>query len=221
MELQSNQKSYHSQISRNIQLLKEFLLRHNIIPHETHQEVNFSLAPTYLQVAIDRMISEYLQVCEDLEKNQEPFLNSRRALWSFLKLKKFTFHEDLFPKIEENDCIEIYDLNGIQLFRSFDFFKICSYSIEEILVHPFHELFYREPEISSLVMKQFQEIIEGKLTCVQKPIYPEHWVTELKAKTPRATYMIPGVIAPLKQANNMKAFVHTFQVVSSNKTSAS
>lgn len=61
------------------------------------------------------------------------------------RYKMIAADDDVFSRISSEDFIEIYDAQGIQIYRSWSFFKFCRYSIDEVLTKSWGEL-YERPE---------------------------------------------------------------------------
>jgi hypothetical protein len=93
---------------------------------------------------------------EDLNQEQE-----------FKYLKQFLFryklsavNEEVCSRISSDDFIEVYDSQGIQIYRSWNFFKFCRYTIDQVLTKSWGELYERpefvEKKLLSLMPKLFQ-----------------------------------------------------------------
>lgn len=88
-------------------------------------------------------ISAYLQILsQDItprrERRDYEIERLKCALAAFkLKLKD----GDFFNKIGEQDYIEFYNHRNIQIYRSVKFFSLCSYSLLDLSVNPWDELY--------------------------------------------------------------------------------
>lgn len=51
--------------------------------------------------------------------------------------------DDFLDLINDGDLIEIYDVRCTQIYRSWTFFKVCSYSLTDLSVYPFDMLYER------------------------------------------------------------------------------
>jgi PAS domain-containing protein len=50
---------------------------------------------------------------------------------------------DLFDKLEDGDVVEIYDRDENQIYRNLQFFRVSSYTFEDLMHYRLHELFGR------------------------------------------------------------------------------
>lgn len=79
--------------------------------------------------------------------------NNKSLLWTTIKVLKLKPKiESLIELIEGEEIMEIYDLNGIQIFRNLRFLELCNYPIEMILTRPWHELYARSPSIKKQIL---------------------------------------------------------------------
>ena len=81
-------------------------------------------------------------VSEAIEKGINP-MRDLQLTWYALRQLGLMASGDLFQVLEDTDCIEIYTSEGVQLYRNFQFFEYCSYSLEELMTYPFYELYER------------------------------------------------------------------------------
>lgn len=100
--------------------------------------------------------------------------NDRDLLsYAFKKLKLATpgdVTSRIFSSLEPGDLIEIFNSDGVQLYRSFSYFAFVQYSLVELSRHSFEELWDTE----SWVMREFNDvrrrIFSGKERGVVAPI---------------------------------------------------
>ena len=76
-------------------------------------------------------LQTYVEICEDTIRNGYD-LSSLQIVWHALKKFSLRAPFNLFENIKETDVIEIHNLEGIQIFRNFNFYSFCSYTIEEL-----------------------------------------------------------------------------------------
>lgn len=68
--------------------------------------------------------------------------------------------DSVLERIGKDDFFEIYDHQGIQIYRSWSFFKFCRYSIDEILTQSWSEL-YNRPEFVTKKLLSLIPLIFG------------------------------------------------------------
>ena len=92
-----------------------------------------------------RNLKKYISMYSStLEERIEPE-NEAQLLWYALAQWKLTPTSDIFTKIKETDYIEVYNTDNLQIHRSFNYFQLSSYSVEDILVYPWTDLYERDP----------------------------------------------------------------------------
>lgn len=91
-------------------------------------------------------------------------INEKQSLWSSLKLLGLRPTSDILDIIGPEDSVEAYDIGGIQFWRNFKFFEVCSYTLEEMFSIPWHDRYDRD----EAAVKQTQEIamklMSGQIT---------------------------------------------------------
>jgi hypothetical protein len=104
------------------------------------------LAMTYLQFNI--------QVMKDMISSGISPSDSKRFTWNVLKkLKLHPKEENFLEFIHDEDIIEIYFLDDVQVFRNRKFFEISTLSIEDILCRPWYELVQRKSKYLFQMLK--------------------------------------------------------------------
>lgn len=61
--------------------------------------------------------------------------------------------ESIIDLIDDGDIIEVFDARGVQVYRSWSFFKFCSYSLIDLLTNDWNTLFARPSVIVEKLMK--------------------------------------------------------------------
>ena len=88
--------------------------------------------------------------------------NNSRALWHAIGTLGFRPDSEVFSKLQDDDVIEVYDSQGTQIWRNFNYMKICSYSLEEIICHDWPTLYRRDPKITELLIQVMIETLSGQ-----------------------------------------------------------
>lgn len=104
--------------------------------------------------------------------------DSKVLLWNMLKRLGYYSMDDVFTKIKDHHIIEIYNSQNVQIFRNLSFFKICSYSLDEILSIPWWKLYSREDKISQEIFKFGSLILSGEIDHSIEPEIPTHILCE-------------------------------------------
>lgn len=82
-------------------------------------------------------------------------IDQSRSLWLALKYFNLRPTSDLFNYIHQDKAVELYNSDGIQVWRNFHFFKVCGYTIEEIFCFTWQERYER----NDFATKQIVDLI--------------------------------------------------------------
>ncbi len=111
-------------------------------------------------------ISSYLQI---LSENISPVKNRREYEIERLKcaLRSFNLrlnNNDFFEKIGEEDFIELYNAQNIQIYRSVKFFNLCSYSLLDLSVNSWDELYEKPVGVMAPLIEQIEQSKREQVT---------------------------------------------------------
>ena len=126
----------------------------------------FANEPIETQKLIIDNISTYLQILAQ-NINPEPEKKNyeiERLKWALSTFGLELADKDFFKNISEDDYVEFYNEQNIQLYRSVKFFKLCSYSLLDLSVNPWDELYEKPVGVMSNVIQHIQEAIKSKIT---------------------------------------------------------
>ncbi len=176
--------SYSSRLEA---LLREFAQRAQLegMPVKTFSESRplhtvFAQAPLLRQQKTYENFKQFYDVCADAIRNEIPLVQGSRLLWRMISKLGLTPCSDLFDKIEEEDVLEIYDCELMQVFRNFKFLELCNYSLDQVLSYQLTELFQRPHAITMTMLDQVQKLLsnDGKGSTVVADI-PLHTLEEV------------------------------------------
>ncbi len=120
----------------------------------------------------------YVDVC-DLALSKAGHLRSAKTMaWAALRKLGLTPSPELFHFIEDADVIEVHDAQGTQLFRNFEFFNYCSYSLEELYCFSWEQLYHRAPQVTDDLLQMVQGIYAGELKGCFPVDLPLHDINE-------------------------------------------
>lgn len=109
---------------------------------------------------------------------------SGRSVDELQFLRRYLSHQrmavpgDLENFITPGDIIEVYDSEGIQHYRSFNFFELCTYSLEEIFTYEWWHLYERNEFVTRNLVNQFIKIFQEN-SGPQLVDFPTHVAREL------------------------------------------
>lgn len=122
---------------------------------------------------------------------------------------------DVFSHLKENDIIEIYDKDHVQIFRSFDFFKFVSYSLDEICTHSWWELYERDEKVTEKMIEVANQAVENKNPRTLLAPFPTHFTTEKFSDQRRVTHIESRLVSPLLNGQGEPSgYINAFSIVS-------
>jgi hypothetical protein len=116
-----------------------------------------------------------LAILREMAKSGESPRDTKRYLWRAIKKLELTPPADLLTYIEsDDDIVEVYLLDEIQVFRSVRFFEISSLTIDEVLCKPWYRLVGRgwRP-----LLAMMRVVLRFRMGLIREPIpwgIPEH-----------------------------------------------
>lgn len=91
------------------------------------------------------------------------------------------FHENVFNKMTNQDIVEIYDINLVQIYRNIGFFNLCSYSLLDLLSYEFYALYERSLQVNSWLMEAGRELYRKRNSFEPLSLQhiPKHFMREI------------------------------------------
>lgn len=123
--------------------------------------VHYSALSDERKTAALERLRVYHQSLASMENAGHAIDNSSRSLWHALKTLGFTPDSEIFSKFENDDVIEVYDSNGTQMWRNFNYMKICSYTLEELLCHDWPTLYWRDEKLTENLVKLMVDTVSS------------------------------------------------------------
>lgn len=96
------------------------------------------------------------------EKEGDSLANQQKILWGFLSAFKCHPNSEMFSRFQPDDVIEIYDLEGFQMWRNLKFMEICSYTIEEMYCLDWSDRYDRDPQILGECTEKLTSLLTEK-----------------------------------------------------------
>lgn len=106
-----------------------------------------------------KMISFYLQTLQMTKDQGKSIRDDKVGLWNALKLCELIPSSDIFGLIEKDDVIELFDGGHIQIWRSFRFMELNSYSIAQLFIYPSYERYERNERASKNLVEIANKLI--------------------------------------------------------------
>lgn len=112
--------------------------------------------------------------------------------------------------VEEEDIIEIYSAQGVQLYRSWSCYRLCSYSVLELKLYDWDTLYQRPSWVAKTLWEMMPRLFEPGQKTIAYNI-PEYVMTERLQKHNRRLLFRMKYASPLvdKSTGQIAAFVST------------
>ena len=108
--------------------------------------------------------------------------NNSQALWGALKIAGLRPTASLFGHLTDDDCIEIYNASGFQIWRNLAMMELCSYTLEEVHCFEWHARYERSSANNNAMTKAVNFILSGAGREYHEPI-ASHPVRERFSQT--------------------------------------
>lgn len=174
----------------------------SITPYISENLIHFSSLDFETKKIVTESLSIYVNICQQTILSGHSLSSSRQFTWSALKMYKLKPKSDLFNQLTEDQVIEFYNSDNIQIFRNFVFFKLCSYSIEDLYCRPWFELFYRDPGVTQTILSEFSKVFSRKVTDTFKTEIPDHDLKEINSAYKNTVNMSVDFCSPLYSEGN-------------------
>ena len=121
--------------------------------------------------------------------------------------------EEIFNKIEDDDVIEFYSDQGIQIYRNIRFFNFCSYSLLDLAVNSWEDLYQKPASVTERLHQLFHEVLSPNSkfmsynlgTFIQRERF-------IYTKTRRTFLVTPKNLSPLiNQSGVRSAILSTYK----------
>lgn len=135
-----------------------------------------------------------------------------------LKMYNLETESDFWTKLQKDDVVEVYSSENIQLFRTFNFFKISSYSLLDLLTNEWYHLWERPSFVLDGLIQASVDMMEGRIKCATQINAAKHILKEIcnddsvDFKT-CSVLVEPGIACPLydKGTKNVKGFLFSLR----------
>ncbi len=164
--------------------LAKFAAKLNIplLPYRDPKLPHFSALPAEHKEIVTKSLEDIYHIYSSIEQESKDIADSKTVLWYTIKRLGLRPGSDLFATIKDTDIIEIHT-PALQIFRNLNFFRLCSYSIEEVTSIHWTELFYRDQKYTDQIIACGANVFtkqQSVMTTAIEPHYTEELMSELK-----------------------------------------
>ena len=164
--------------------LAQFARKLNIplSPYRDPNLPHFSALPGEHKEIVVKSLEDIFEIYSSIEQESKDIADSKTVLWFTIKRLGLRPSSDLFTSIKDSDIIEIHTPT-LQIFRNLNFFRLCSYSIEEISSIHWTDLFYRDQRYTDQIIACGATVFtnqESVMTTSIQPHVTEELMSDLK-----------------------------------------
>lgn len=146
----------------------------------------------------------------------------KKFIWNSFKQHNLKPTDEIFNYYKDGCVVEFYSAQGIQVFRNFNFFSLCSYTLEEVFTQPWFELYDRDPAITEAILAKSEPLFSGKISHAFDPDIDEHYLVEKRSGKNNLIKIKLNTFIPIKSKNSAEIIVAAVEkgdVISATKTS--
>ncbi|MCM2353861.1 MAG: hypothetical protein NDI63_09630 [Pseudobdellovibrio sp.] len=207
----------------DLERLAAIILKHGYScrAHSPKALVNLKTLSVEKKQLLQRQVNAVLNIIlytpeqPEIPANEHP---ERAYVEQALKMYDLETDEDFWDKLQKDDVIEVYSSENIQLFRTFNFFKISSYSLLDLLTNEWYHLWERPTFVLGALFQEYTEAMAGKfqkarqvnVAChILKEIYNDESIDFKTA----SVLVEPGIGCPLfeKGTRHVRGFLFSLR----------
>lgn len=116
----------------------------------------------------------------ELEKAiDDPVHPEKQLVEQSLNFFGFYLRDDFWATVDRNDIIQVFNGEGIQVFRTFNFFHYSGYSLTDLLTQEWYHLWERPKMVLDSLLVESGRILSGESSGVQKMHSLPHLLKEV------------------------------------------
>ncbi len=178
-------------------------------------QTNDDLPPLTLEA--ERAIALYGESLSEAREHYKDQI-SLKSLWIFLNKLKWRYPDELFEKLRNDDVVEVYSMENTQIFRSYTFFKYCSYTLEDLNFRPWFELYQRDESILKEALVWLDKVKRDEVPDLCHMDLPAHWISEVSSSSPFHLQIKYNLLAILKSSDGVtQGYLISNRILSSRR----
>ncbi|MBK8203198.1 MAG: hypothetical protein IPK68_13045 [Bdellovibrionales bacterium] len=183
-------------------------------PYGSENLCYFSVLSLAKQQVVYEDLRRYFQICLESIQLHDSLKDNIGQFHLVLKKLNIQVEDQVFSALNSEDVIEIYTLDSIQIFRTFNFFHLVTYTLEEIFCRPWFELYERDIFTNEANHKAVKYVLSRQTRSPFYPNIPVHDVYEKKGGGHSITKIKHRFMAPAYNSDEeLTGFINVFQVV--------
>lgn len=177
----NNEKSLSERFAHVAMAVSDILALygHTVRPFKSANDLEFTKLSQDMQAIYLKHFSTYAEVLYETHNSGQNLNEARQLVWNMMKKIGMHTTDDVLNKINNSQIVEIYNSENIQIFRNLPFFKVCSYTLDEVLSVPWWKLYRRDDEMSREIFRYASLILRGEAKSTVYPNLPRHYLREV------------------------------------------
>lgn len=167
-------------LERKVQSLSELLAAEGYEfpqPQSSYSKEFYERLPIGLQRRVLKDLSFYLELLEKFQASGGSLQDSNRLTWAYLKNSGLQPCSSTFSHIDDDDVIEVFNSEYIQIFRNMKFFEFYRGSLLDLCILDWMSLYKRDAKIEEQIfiqmgscfrqpskIQQFQDILKHEVS---------------------------------------------------------
>lgn len=185
-----------------------------IIPFEEPGLPFFSGLSKDQRAQIIGQMQTLLDIANDLQAHNMKVTEPANLIRTFFK--KFNLHAPswVVESITKHDIVDVWNLESRLIIASFNFFDICTYSLEELFCRPWSELFSRDNDVHIQIFQLCRSLLNGEITQpVDMTYIPQHKVRETYAPVDKYAVLQPRIFSPVYSGDKLFGFMSVNRII--------
>ncbi|XGC81919.1 hypothetical protein ACES2L_05415 [Bdellovibrio bacteriovorus] len=167
----------------------------------------FSKLTAEKKLNVLQQVRFYQELCQSHISEGYKISDNLSFTWRAFRKLGLTPSSDLFNYVEKEDIVEIYSKDQIQLFRNFNFFDCCSYTLEELHTLEWWTLFARDAQYNQMILDEALKAISGDVHDAFVPNVPWHPVRESRSADKLTMHMGIRRMAPVYKNKRVEGLI--------------
>ncbi|WP_374029129.1 hypothetical protein [Bdellovibrio bacteriovorus] len=167
----------------------------------------FNLLTKEDQEDVVRDLKRFHAICSEVKKENHSLKDVRFLTETALKHLGLTTDPEFLKLIEPHHLTEIYTLSHLQIFRSFRFFELSSYTLEDLYCRKWYHLYDREEGDQEEASNKALEFMSLKPLRAFETHMKEHKIKERDTLERLTIYSQIHWLIPLYNEGVFKAFL--------------
>ncbi|MBO9666081.1 MAG: hypothetical protein J7501_04650 [Bdellovibrio sp.] len=139
---------------------------------------HFSKLSNQQKVHVIQQVRFYQELCQEHRAEGMKINDNLSFVWRAFCRLGLAPCRDFFTHLTQEDIVEIYSKDQLQLFRNFKFFDHCSYTLEELHTIEWWNLFERTEENTKIILGEAIKALSGEIHESFVPNVPIHSLRE-------------------------------------------